>query len=164
MNKKSILHYFIAPIALCSALLAISYKIESSEFLIGLSVFTWALLLVNLILIAYFKKNKLGLKVLPVTIGLLLWFISIIVISLIDNNKSLEDEIIDKLEAFNKKNGRYPYCSTTSDLFDSLSINLNYYSPDDYKYEFNKKENSCTFKYLNDSIIYDSKNRIKVKK
>jgi hypothetical protein len=164
MNRKSILRYFIVPIAICSALYAISFKMESPEFLMGLSIFTIALLLVNLILNIYFKKNKLGLKILPLTIGFLLWLISILAFLWINNNQSLEDEISDKLEAFNKKNGHYPYCGTSSDLFDSLAINLNYFSPEEYKYEFNKKENSCTFKYLNDSIMYDSKNRIKVKK
>ncbi len=163
MNKKSIVSYIIIPIGLCSALVAISFKIDSFDFLITLAIFTIALLILNLILFffRYFRKYNLGLKLLPLTSGFLLWLIMILIIILLDQ-KDTEDEIIDNLETFNKKNGHYPYCQTSSELVDSITINLNYISSNEIKYEFNIKENTCIIKFWNDSIIYNSKNKIKV--
>ena len=163
MNKKSILNYLIFPIALCGVLVALTNLIESLDFLTGLAIFTISLLLVNLLLfvISYFKKNNLGLKILPFTIGFVFWMIGTTVV-LLSELKSTEDEIIDQLEAFNKDHAHYPYCLNSSELVDSLGINLNYISANEIKYEFNKKENYCVIKFWDDSIVYDSKSKTKV--
>ena len=99
MNRKSILTYFIFPIALCGLLVILTNLIESFDFLTGLAIFTISLLFLNLLLfvISYFKKNKLWLKILPITTGFMFWMVGTIVV-ILSELKSTEDEIIEEIK------------------------------------------------------------------
>jgi hypothetical protein len=100
-------------------------------------------------------KKLLLIFIITIAIGICLC----LAVFFLHNDKSFEEEVVEGLANYNQEHGHFPNCKNSNSLFDSLQLNLNYWKREDfdYKYTFDKKDNSCILSSSSDFVIFNSK-------
>lgn len=115
------------------------------------------------------KKTKLAKTTAYFALTFIEWFVTTLVYYRKDLiEQSTTEYVVEKIDDFKKKFGHYPFCKDSNELIDSIGLNLNYISPEDFSYKFNKDSNYYIIGIYenNKSLIstYDSRTKQETKK
>jgi hypothetical protein len=152
-------------------LFALTFFITSIDLifiLFGLTCIATLIFALSLIL-DKIRKTELAKTTVYFALTFIIWFVATLVCDMKGLiGQSTTEYVVEKIDDFKKEFGHYPFCKDSNELIDSVGLNLNYISPEDFSYKLNKDSNYYIVGiYENDKSListYDSRTKQETKK